>query len=150
MNNTLHTAGIFEAVNPQPNEESPAYCSDAVSSWPDVPNSKESVVGLREPNCFGCSDTVSDVILRVNTDDRRTATEHDLLYEQLCRQINSIEDSDIVTHLSDRLHCLLKFFSAECLTDSATAFPFHILENYTDIISEESDCKEDNNCENSV
>lgn len=145
---TLNTAGIFETVNPQPDEENLLCCSDAVSSWPDVSNSKEYV--LREPDCFECSDTVSTVVLPVNTDDCRTATEHDLLYEQLCRQINSIEDRDIVTHLSDRLRCLLKFFSAECLTDNATAFPFYILENYTNIISEESDWKEDSNCDNSV
>lgn len=102
-----------------------------------------------ETNCLNICDSGLDATRR-SSDDRPLTVDHESLFEKLCHEINSTNDAVSAALLSGRLHCILKFFNAECLSDSAPVFPFHILEKYTAMISEGSDLKENSFCGNNM
>lgn len=143
--NPLYSHGV---LIPQLEKENQMSYSSAVTSCLSVSESRETV--QCETDCLKRSGNGLDVTQQVNLDDRRSTTDHGLLFEKLCHQIDSTDDAAYAALLSERLHCVLEFFSAECLSNCTTVFPFHILKKYTAVISEGSDLKENNCCDNNT
>jgi len=74
-------------------------------------------------------------------DKHCTVADHGQLYQDICHGIGAIHNVTVAQQISEKLCCLLKFFYMECLSDNeqwdSPVFPFHILERYTQLISQD-------------